>query len=105
MFFVNIYKRKDSTKLGVLRKLPREGVKLIFVAERITQDHRNSELLARFSAIFKCGKVYRQSPKTNVMDFMVTGIGDIIKFVIPFFLSHPLVRRGCKEKRFHTGFC
>ena len=59
MFFVNIYKRKDS-RLG-------EGVKIVF---KITQDLRNSEILALFNDIFSCGKVYRQSPRV-VQKYMI----------------------------------
>lgn len=86
-FLVNIYKRKDSV-LG-------EGVKLVF---KITQDKRNSEVLALFSSIFDCGKVYNQSPKGGVLDFMVTGLADITEKVIPFFLAHSL--KGAKLKEF-----
>lgn len=87
MFFVNIYKRKDST-LG-------EGVKVVF---KITQDLRNSEILAMFNNIFTCGKVYRQSPSAKVHDFLITGLSDILKHVIPFFLAYPL--EGAKHKEF-----
>lgn len=87
MFFVNIYKRKDST-LG-------EGVKIVF---KITQDLRNSEVLAMFNNIFSCGKVYRQSPSAKVHDFLITGLSDILKYVIPFFLAYPL--EGAKHKEF-----
>jgi hypothetical protein len=63
-FFVNIYKRKDSV-LG-------EGVKLVF---KVTQDNRNSDLLASFVEIFGCGAIYSQSKSTGtVQDFMVTGL-------------------------------
>nr|YP_009262122.1 hypothetical protein [Chrysoporthe deuterocubensis]AMX22197.1 hypothetical protein [Chrysoporthe deuterocubensis] len=86
-FFVNIYKRKDSV-LG-------EGVKLVF---KITQDKRNNEILALFSNIFGCGKVYNQSSKGGVQDFMITGLGDITNKVIPFFLAHPL--KGAKLKEY-----
>jgi LAGLIDADG endonuclease len=85
-FFVNIYKRKDSI-LG-------EGVKLVF---KITQDERNSDLLASFVEIFGCGGIYNQSKSTgNVLDFMVSGLSDITDKVIPFFLAHPL--QGAKKK-------
>lgn len=86
-FFVNIYKRKDSV-LG-------EGVKLVF---KITQDKRNSEILTKFIEIFSCGKVYDQSPKVKVQDFMVTGLIGITENIIPFFLAHPL--QGAKKKEF-----
>lgn len=87
-FFINIYKRKDSV-LG-------EGVKLVF---KITQDNRNSDLLARFVEIFGCGAIYSQSKSTgNVQDFMVTGLSHITDKVIPFFLAHPL--QGAKKKEF-----
>lgn len=87
-FFVNIYKRKDSV-LG-------EGVKLVF---KITQDSRNSDLLARFIEVFGCGAVYSQSKvKGNVQDFMVTGLSHITDKIIPFFLAHPL--QGAKNKEF-----
>lgn len=88
-FFVNIYKRKESV-LG-------EGVKLVF---KITQDKRNNEVLALFSSIFGCGKIYNQSAssKGGSQDFMVTGLGDITEKVIPFFLAHPLL--GAKLKEF-----
>jgi hypothetical protein len=85
MFFVNIYKRKDSV-LGV-------GVKLVF---KITQDGRNRELLEKFRSFFTSGKVYQQSPSVKVLDFMVTGLADLTKYVIPFFLAHPL--EGAKKK-------
>jgi len=86
-FFVNIYKRKDSV-LG-------EGVKLVF---KITQDKRNSDLLKRFVEIFGCGGIYNQSKSSsgNVIDFMVTGLSNILDNVIPFFLAHPL--QGAKKK-------
>jgi hypothetical protein len=86
-FFVNIYKRKDSV-LG-------EGVKLVF---KITQDKRNSDLLAGFVEIFGCGGIYNQSKSSSgsVIDFMVTGLPDITDKVIPFFLAHPL--QGAKKK-------
>jgi len=88
MFFVNIYKRKD-TVLG-------EGVKLVF---KITpfrprtrslglgrgEDKRNLALLESFTNIFTVGKVYQQSPTVKVLDFMITGLADITKYVIPFF--------------------
>lgn len=86
-FFINIYKRKDSV-LG-------EGVKLVF---KITQDKRNKEVLALLSSIFGCGKIYNQSPTGGVIDFMITGLGDITGKVIPFFLAHPL--KGAKLKEF-----
>lgn len=78
-FFINIYKRKDSV-LG-------EGVKLVL---KITQDNRNSDLLASFVEIFKCGAIYSQSSAGTVEDFMVTGLSDITNKIIPFFLAHPL---------------
>lgn len=86
-FFVNIYKRKDSV-LG-------EGVKLVF---KITQDKRNSDLLASFVEIFGCGGIYNQSKSSSgsVIDFMVTGLSNITEKVIPFFLAHPL--QGAKKK-------
>ena len=87
MFFINIYKRKDS-KLG-------EGVKIVF---KVTQDLRNKEVLAMFESIFSCGKVYKQSPSAKVYDFLITGLSDILKHVIPFFLSHPL--EGAKHNEF-----
>ena len=88
-FFVNIYKRKDSV-LG-------EGVKLVF---KVTQDNRNSDLLASFVEIFGCGAIYSQSSKSTgtVQDFMVTGLSHITDKVIPFFLAHPL--QGAKQKEF-----
>lgn len=87
MFFVNIYKRTD-TVLG-------EGVKLVF---KITQDRKNIALLENFTSIFTVGKVYRQSPTVKVVDFMITGLADITKYVIPFFQAHPL--EGAKKKDF-----
>jgi len=87
-FFVNIYKRKDSI-LG-------EGVKLSF---KVTQDNRNSVLLASLVDIFGCGAVYSQGKKTvTVQDFMVTALSDITDKIIPFFLAHPL--QGVKQKEF-----
>lgn len=87
-FFVNIYKRKDSV-LG-------EGVKLSF---KVTQDNRNSALLASFVGIFGCGAVYSQGKQTGtVQDFMVTGLSHITDKIIPFFLAHPL--QGAKQKEF-----
>nr|YP_009364289.1 hypothetical protein [Ophiocordyceps sinensis]ARF03398.1 hypothetical protein [Ophiocordyceps sinensis]QDH07211.1 hypothetical protein [Ophiocordyceps sinensis] len=88
MFFINIYKRKD-TVLG-------EGVKLVF---KITQDRRNLALLESFINIFTVGKVYRQSPTVNVLDFMITGLTDITKYVLPFFQAHPL--QGAKRKDYN----
>jgi LAGLIDADG endonuclease len=88
MFFINIYKRKD-TVLG-------EGVKLVF---KITQDRRNLALLESFINIFTVGKVYQQSPTVKVMDFMITGLADITKYVIPFFHVHPL--EGAKKDDFY----
>lgn len=87
MFFVNIYKRKD-TVLG-------EGVKLVF---KITQDKKNLTLLESFTNVFTTGKVYQQSPSAKVMDFMITGLADITKYVIPFFQAHPL--EGAKKDDF-----
>jgi hypothetical protein len=87
-FFVNIYKRKDSV-LG-------EGVKLSF---KVTQDNRNSVILANLVDIFGCGAVYSQGKKTvTVEDFMVTALSDITDKIIPFFLAHPLI--GAKQKDF-----
>jgi hypothetical protein len=85
-FMINIFKRKD-TVLG-------EGVKLVF---KITQDNRNKELLESFVEVFGCGGLYNQSKvsKSNVTDFMVTGLSDITEKVIPFFLAHPL--QGAKR--------
>lgn len=88
MFFVNIYKRKD-TVLG-------EGVKLVF---KITQDKRNIALLESFTHVFTVGKVYKQSPTVKVLDFMITGLADITKYVIPFFEAHPL--QGAKKDDFN----
>lgn len=87
MFFVNIYKRTD-TVLG-------EGIKLVF---KITQDRKNIALLESFTNIFTVGKVYKQSPTVKVVDFMITGLADITKYVIPFFQAHPL--EGAKKKDF-----
>jgi len=87
MFFVNIYKRTD-TVLG-------EGIKLVF---KITQDRKNIALLENFTNIFTVGKVYKQSPTVKVVDFMITGLADITKYVIPFFQAHPL--EGAKKKDF-----
>lgn len=51
------------------------GVKLVF---KITQDNRNSALLANFVKIFGCGAIYSQSKSAgNVEDFMVTGLSHI----------------------------
>lgn len=88
MFFINIYKRKD-TVLG-------EGVKLVF---KITQDKKNLALLESFTNIFTVGKVYKQSPTVKVLDFMITGLVDITKYVIPFFHAHPL--KGAKRDDFN----
>lgn len=88
MFFINLYKRKD-TVLG-------EGVKLVF---KITQDKRNLPLLESFTNIFTVGKVYKQSPTVKVLDFMITGLADITKYVIPFFQAHPL--EGAKKDDFN----
>ena len=87
MFFVNIYKRKD-TVLG-------EGVKLVF---KITQDRRNIALLESFTNTFTVGKVYKQSPTVKVLDFMITGLADITKYLIPFFQAYPL--EGAKKEDF-----
>jgi|ERR1044071_4404987 hypothetical protein len=91
MFFVNIYKKKESV-LG-------EGVKLVF---KITQDRKNEELLNKFIDFFTVGKVYRQSPSVKVLDFMVTGLADLTKCVIPFFLDYPL--EGAKRKDFEDFY-
>ncbi len=88
MFFVNIYKKKD-TVLG-------EGVKLVF---KITQDRKNLALLESFTNVFTAGKVYKQSPTVKVMDFLITGLADITNYVIPFFQAHPL--EGAKKNDFH----
>jgi hypothetical protein len=77
--------RKDSV-LGV-------GVKLVF---KITQDRRNRELLEKFMSFFTAGKVYQQSPSVKVLDFMISGLADLTRYVIPFFLVHPL--EGAKKK-------
>lgn len=86
-FYVNIYKRIDSV-LGV-------GVKLVF---KITQDQRNKELLELFPSVLGCGKLYNQNSKGGVIDYMVTGLGDIVNKIIPFFIAHPL--RGAKLKEY-----
>lgn len=66
---------------------------------KITQDNRNSALLANFVKIFGCGAIYSQSKSAgNVEDFMVTGLSHITDKVIPFFLAHPL--QGAKKKEF-----
>lgn len=71
MFFVNIYKRKD-TVLG-------EGVKLVF---KLTQDRRNFALLKSFTYVLTAGKVYEQSPTVIVLDFCFTGLADITKYML-----------------------
>jgi len=65
---------------------------------KITQDGRNSDLLASFVKILGCGGIYNQSKSTgnNVLDFMVSGLSNITDKVIPFFLAHPL--QGAKKK-------
>jgi len=87
MFFVNIYKKKESV-LG-------EGVKLVF---KVTQDRKNLALLESFTNVFTAGKVYAQSPTVKVMDFLITGLADITKYVIPFFQAHSL--EGAKKNDF-----
>jgi hypothetical protein len=88
MFFVNIYKKKESV-LG-------EGVKLVF---KVTQDRKNLTLLESFTNVFTAGKVYRQSPAAKVRNFLITGLADITKYVIPFFQAHPL--EGAKKNDFN----
>ena len=89
MFFVNIYKKKESV-LG-------EGVKLVF---KVTQDKKNLALLESFTDVFTAGKVYQQSPTAKVMDFLITGLADITKYVIPFFQAHnPL--EGAKKNDYN----
>lgn len=65
---------------------------------KITQDKRNSDLVASFVEIFGCGGIYNQSKSSSgsVIDFMVTGLSNISDKVIPFFLAHPL--QGSKKK-------
>lgn len=66
---------------------------------QITQDSRNSNILASFVEIFGCGAIYNQTKYTGtVQDFMVTGLSHITNKVIPFFLAHPL--QGAKKKEF-----
>ena len=66
---------------------------------KITQDNRNSDLLASFVEFFGCGAIYRQSKSTgSVQDFLVTGLSHITNKVTPFFLAHPL--QGAKKKEF-----
>ena len=66
---------------------------------KITQDSRNSDLLASFVEIFGCGAISSQSKSTgNVQDFMVTALSHITDKVIPFFLAHPL--QGAKKIEF-----
>lgn len=65
---------------------------------KVTQDSRNSDLLASLIEIFGCGAVYSQSKKGSVQDFMVTGLSHITDKIIPFFLTHPL--QGAKNKEF-----
>jgi hypothetical protein len=65
---------------------------------KITQDRKNIALLESFTNIFTVGKVYKQSPTVKVVDFMITGLADITKYVIPFFQAHPL--EGAKKKDF-----
>jgi hypothetical protein len=79
-FYINIYKRKDSV-LG-------EGVKLVF---KITQDSRNSDLLASFVEIFGCGAISSQSRSCSRFH----GHSHITDKVIPFFLA-----QGVKKKEF-----
>lgn len=86
-FFVNIYKKKESTT-GF-------GVKLVF---KITQDRRSNEVLKSFVQLFGCGNVYKQSPSSNVEDFLVTKFSDITEKIIPIFESYPLI--GVKNKDF-----
>ena len=88
MFFVNIYKKKESV-LG-------EGVKLVF---KVTQDRKNLALLESFTYVFTAGKVYRQSPTAKVMDFLITGLADITQYVIPVFQAHPL--EGAKKNDYN----
>ena len=87
MFFVNIYKRKD-TVLG-------EGVKLVF---KITQDKRNIALLESFTSVFSTGKVSQPPTTAQPMDFMITGLAHITKNLIPFFQAYPL--EGAKKDDF-----
>nr|ATI20541.1 LAGLIDADG endonuclease [Ophiognomonia clavigignenti-juglandacearum] len=87
-FYINIYKRKD-TSLGL-------GVKLVF---KVTQDSRNQGVLELLCAALDCGKLYNQSSKSKVQDIMVTGIGDILGKIIPFFENNPLL--GAKLQDFH----
>nr|ATI20431.1 LAGLIDADG endonuclease [Juglanconis juglandina] len=86
-FYINVYKRKD-TSLGL-------GVKLVF---KVTQDSRNREVLELLCAALGCGKLYNQSSTGKVLDLMVTGLGDILEKVIPFFENNPLI--GAKLEDF-----
>ncbi len=47
-------------------------------------------------SFFTAGKVYQQSPSVKVLDFMISGLADLTRYVIPFFLVHPL--EGAKKK-------
>ena len=84
-FTIDIYKRKDT--------VTGEGVKLVF---KLTQDKRNKQLLESLIEVFGCGGLYSQSKTGDVIDFMVTGLSNVIEKVIPFFLAHPL--QGAKRK-------
>ena len=65
-------------------------------------DQRNSEILLKLIQIFSCGKVYNQSSKVKVQDFMVTGLTDILEKIIPLFDKYPI--RGVKALDY-ADFC
>jgi hypothetical protein len=52
--------------------------------------------LEKLISFFTAGKVYQQSPSEKVLDFMISGLADLTRYVIPLFLAHPL--EGSKKK-------
>jgi hypothetical protein len=89
-FFVEIFKSK--TVLGF-------QVRLVF---KVSQHSRDEQLLKSFIKYFDCGKIYKQSSSSEVLDFVVKKFIDIEQKIIPFFIKHPLY--GVKSKDFED-FC
>jgi hypothetical protein len=89
-FFVEIF--KSNTTIGF-------QVRLVF---KLTQHFRDEQLLKSFIEYFDCGKIYKKSSYSEVLDFAVKKFTDIEQKIIPFFIKHPL--QGVKSKDFED-FC
>lgn len=57
-------------------------------------------MLELLSAALGCGKLYNQSSTGKVLDLMVTGLGDHLEKVIPFFSKNQNPLIGAKLEDF-----